>query len=823
MNRKIYRAALAPLVCLTLLSCAPAPSASDPSASDPVSTEGQAAEVYAPGGLSVIEPTADPVTYDGDSVPVSRALVAKMAALIGMDGARITGLPRSIKFADTSADKWYDKYINAAVSQGYMSGAGEVFMPEQPLTLRQAQYVLDKICGGRIKIQLTGENDGKAISYALWTELFMKALEETSGGAGAAAKFGITRRDAIVLATPGTNAKLPAWRMVTDSGLLSFDGLSMDAYVDKKVSLLTKGRETVAYLSLLDESPTIHNAYIVGSTSRSITLFAGGAERVYACAAEGVAAGMVLDVKINGRIAENVTVYPESAGGTVKRVTPDTVELADGRKFAVTPETRVYSVTDGAPRLGDLDALTVGGDAAEFAVSNGTIRAAMIKRTTLPEHIRVAISTSGFAGLTHTGVTLTSDAAYTVNDGSGERTIAAGEPYSVMTESDFKNGATRIYVKPSGGAKLAVTSVTRAYPGGASPKYRGVIEISLEKDGFCVVNETTMDEYLYAVVPSEMPTGYGVEAAKAQAVAARSYAYIQYYANRFRQYGANVDDSVSCQVYNNIPENDTSIQAVDATRGQCLTYDGVVISANYFAASCGMTANNGEVWAGSDGALPTDTAPYLAARKQYVSGDYGDLSDEGNAAAFLKNDAVESYDSKAPWFRWTVRLTREQISRGVNASLAARYAANPNLILTLDSSDGVYKSAPVSSVGDVRSLAAARRGEGGNIIDLEIAGSENTVLIRGEYNIRSLLSPSKMGGVTIKRKNGSDVADYAMLPSAFVTFELGADGAYTLYGGGCGHGVGMSQDGAAGMIGYGYTAMDILAHYYPGTVVRKMY
>ena len=85
-----------------------------------------------------------------------------------------------------------------------------------------------------------------------------------------------------------------------------------------------------------------------------------------------------------------------------------------------------------------------------------------------------------------------------------------------------------------------------------------------------------------------------------------------------------------------------------------------------------------------------------------------------------------------------------------------------------------------------------------------------------------LLSPANAGDVTVRRKNGSDVKNYSLLPSAFFTFEKNGAGVM-LFGGGCGHGVGMSQDGVKGMMDAGFGFEDILAHYYPGTVLRKMF
>lgn len=111
-----------------------------------------------------------------------------------------------------------------------------------------------------------------------------------------------------------------------------------------------------------------------------------------------------------------------------------------------------------------------------------------------------------------------------------------------------------------------------------------------------MVNELPLEEYLYSVVPSEMPASYPLEALKAQAICARTYAYGHMSRAGYPRYGAHVDDSTSYQVYNNITEADSATTAVKETYGQMiLTDEGTVANTYYYSTSCGVgtTAN---VW-----------------------------------------------------------------------------------------------------------------------------------------------------------------------------------------------------------------------------------
>ena len=95
------------------------------------------------------------------------------------------------------------------------------------------------------------------------------------------------------------------------------------------------------------------------------------------------------------------------------------------------------------------------------------------------------------------------------------------------------------------------------------------------EEGMTVINELPMESYLCRVVPSEMPASYEMEALKAQAVCARSYAVRQMQDYAYPEYQAHVNDSVEYQVYNNSYPADTATQAVKDTTGQVVWYQGM--------------------------------------------------------------------------------------------------------------------------------------------------------------------------------------------------------------------------------------------------------
>ena len=98
-----------------------------------------------------------------------------------------------------------------------------------------------------------------------------------------------------------------------------------------------------------------------------------------------------------------------------------------------------------------------------------------------------------------------------------------------------------------------------------------------------MVNELPLEEYLFSVVPSEMPASYPLEALKAQAICARTYAYGHMLRAGYPRYGAHVDDSTSYQVYNNITEADSTTTAVKETYGQMILTDEGTVANTYYS------------------------------------------------------------------------------------------------------------------------------------------------------------------------------------------------------------------------------------------------
>ena len=125
--------------------------------------------------------------------------------------------------------------------------------------------------------------------------------------------------------------------------------------------------------------------------------------------------------------------------------------------------------------------------------------------------------------------------------------------------------------------------------------YRGDIVIYNIQGKLTVVNSLPLEEYLMGVVPSEMPSKWNMEAHKAQAIAARSYALANL--NKRGSKGYDLKDTPHDQAYGGASsETPQTTRAVLSTRGEVLTYDNKIIPAYYHASSGGKTLSAGKVW-----------------------------------------------------------------------------------------------------------------------------------------------------------------------------------------------------------------------------------
>lgn len=666
----------------------------------------------------------------------------------------------------------------------------------------------------------------------LFVKTYTQLLEELSPKSSVRDFYGIYEKNIIVLATPANDDTLGAWCVATDQGEYGFEGISLDGYIDNQIKVLVKNNEILGVVEIVDRNPSFESAYISKVENGLVEVMIGGITKIYQSdLLDETYNDMLVDLHFKDGEIIGADIKKEEYKDKVMRIKEGYIEMEKNGLLPLSDELKIYDRTEEGAKWSGLNNIIVGSEDIEYAVGEGKIHTITIKNKPKMNKIRVLLTATNFIDKIHKEVKITSKEPFTVDFYGDKKTYEAEEIFNISEWKKKMNESNpRIRILPSHGAKLEILSIQRK---NKNPSYPGVLEVCKEESGgYTLVNEVSMEDYVAAVIPSEMPTSYGLEACKVQAITARSYAYIQTSNNKYKDYGANIDDSTNSQVYNNIVADDISIRAAQETKGKLLLYNEQVISANCFATSSGYTANFGEVWANTDGTFPANTPVYLISKQQYI-GDrlIDDMTDEANAYQFFTTmgASLDAFDNKSPWFRWKLTMNADEITASVNAGIKKRYSSNPALIKTLGK-DRVFRAKEIDEVGVVEKIQVHKRGHGGNIMELIIYGSKNTIKVSTEYNIRVLLSPLQRiegrGPIVIKRQDATEVKDFEMLPSAFFAIDAKYDKneklqSVTFYGGGFGHGVGMSQDGVRGMVERGYNYQEILSHYYPETKVAS--
>lgn len=624
---------------------------------------------------------------------------------------------------------------------------------------------------------------------------------------------------------------------VSDADKNSKDGRSfiqdnqfrLEDYVDRRIIAYVSGNNIVYVKDSTEQETTLHNVFITTGSDSTVSAFLNDVNRdfktKYKLSTE--IKSQIGDLVVQDGVITKISIKPDKIGGKVLVANKDFIEIDGYGKVDLDEYYKIYKIY-GEMSMEVTNSILVGYEATDFVVADGKIVAALIKETIKAKDIRVLIKTDNYADIYHDSVKITSDKDYTLKAGDIVKSYKAGQKITLKPDNKlFKEGRLRIETKSETG-KIQLLSVKRS---SGNPSYRGTMEIETAKDGLIVINELPIEEYLYAVIPSEMPSSYGLEALKVQAICARSYAYNQLFANGYSEFGAHVDDSVNYQVYNNIPESENTILAVKDTYGKVIEYKDEVITAYYFSTSSGHTASLNEVWGGGS------SADYLLGKLQttyevvdgeavYASAGSPDSSNLSSEAAFKKfilSPPQDTYDSEFAWYRWNVTIDKEDLKKSIDKSLANRYKANPDLIQTLVggkvNDNPKYDSRPVSTIGTVKDILVGKREKSGILSSVILVGSECTVKVQSEYNIRTLLAPI---ADDVIRQDKSTASNLSMLPSAFFIMDK-TDKSITFHGGGYGHGVGMSQNGVKAMADSGKEYEEILKHYYAGVDITYIY
>ena len=300
--------------------------------------------------------------------------------------------------------------------------------------------------------------------------------------------------------------------------------------------------------------------------------------------------------------------------------------------------------------------------------------------------------------------------------------------------------------------------------------YRGGLTLRANNGTMMVINSVPLEDYLYGVVPQEVVPSWPAAALEAQAVAARTYALHTMEQNKGKLY--DVSTSTDHQVYNGVSgETQATTNAVNKTKGMVMLYNQRPINALFHSDGGGYTEDSVNVW-GSD-------VPYLKGVKDFSTG--------------------------TSTSNWTVTTSRQALESKLNAA---------------SKGVGKLKSIQLTPLGKP-GQQTSDRGVSGRIKSATFIGTSGKTTVDGD-SLRSILGlKSTLFDFYVNHNPAKGTG------KAYHNFTGNNDTVY-IKGHGWGHGLGMSQWGAAEMAkratpGDANYYQTILRHYYSGITLKKMY
>lgn len=359
-------------------------------------------------------------------------------------------------------------------------------------------------------------------------------------------------------------------------------------------------------------------------------------------------------------------------------------------------------------------------------------------------------------------------------------------------------------------------------------RFKGELKIIVEDDRLTAINIIPIEDYLTSVISSEMSATASLELLKAHAVISRSWLLnklkvangklkvimypdntanfelstlpsqlIKWYDHEaHKNFDVCADDH--CQRYQGITRTTTpqAIEAVFATRGEVLMYEGEICDARFSKCCGGAFEEFQNCW-------ENVKHPYLIGqRDSKTETRLPDLTKEAEAdkwirtspAAFCNthnkqvlSQVLNNYDQETTdFYRWRVCYSQQELSELIHKRSGIEF-------------------------GKIIDLIPVERGTSGRLVRLKIVGTLRTLIIGKELEIRRTLSSSHLysSAFVVDKEYKEDEKE---IPSRFI-----------LTGSGWGHGVGLCQIGAAVMGEQGYKYKEILSHYYPGSAIEQQY
>ena len=596
--------------------------------------------------------------------------------------------------------------------------------------------------------------------------------------------------------------------LVTNEGEFLFRTESVILTNWNSYEIWKKDGECIGIAALYEGETQLDNVYIQpGTTGKTTFLFGGSSYEISFSGNGETASATTADLIFEKGALTQIHRKQDLISGNLLSYNADVIEIEGYGRLSHTKRLPVYEVqADGTAVERSISNVVLGNMEVCYVAGDGYICAILITAPAQLQTIRVLLLAED-GGRCRSDIWIKSDVDGEIRTGDTVTTYHAGEILQASTFQQADPADTLFFQMTDQSGRFYLCDGDGNL---CSNGYSGSFELRHTASGYTLVNVVPLETYLCSVVSSEMPSSFEKEALKAQAVCARSYAYIQMLRGDLAAYGAHVDDSTAYQVYNKTVPQDNVKEAVAETASEILTCQGEPVEAYYFSTSVGFT-NTPDAWNVTD----TGQYPYLQRVCLNIDPSDSDLSKEQTFRDYLTQVPV-GYDSEIRYYRWTAEADFCPVLSRISDILKNRHSISPKNVLYYES-DG--KETEPFDIQNLTGFEEMIRNRSGYLTSVTLTCDNGKVKVLTEYNIRLLFGTAV---TQIEYKDGGKADTLSMLPSAACVIDRQMDGTYKITGGGFGHGIGMSQNGANGMAKSGFGYQDILTFFYQNTELTRI-
>lgn len=663
------------------------------------------------------------------------------------------------------------------------------------LTYGELQALLEKL---HLKDYITYKNKGniKRVSQKEWNDIYGQILDYLD------TEKQVIQKEVMVLSVDNK-----AKKVYTSAGTFELKGKLLRTKEFESYLVYLKGEQFLGIADYTQKEMTLLNAYLTDMKKGKITvLFDGQEYQVQVDKKQKDLKPCVCDFVFEKGKVKEIRKKEASIEGKLIMMDEQKIEIEGYGQIPLSERVPVYRDYNQIEEVSMKD-IVLDNMKVSYIVGEGKVQALLLHETAEIKNVRVLLLNQDSPY--YEEIRLSSNTDFTVSLNQEKMSYQAGQTVSAK-ECIGDSLETVLKITPSqNGVSYPVSAEGTPMTLG----YSGSLEIRKTEKGYTLVNVVDFESYICGVLPSEMPDSFESEALKAQAVCARSYAYIQLTKGEYAALGAHVDDSTNYQVYNKNECTQKTKEAVAATYAQGLKYQDKVVEAYYYSTSCGHT---GDMSCWNKGTQ--DGYGYLKGMWVNPNQTGENLADEQRFRAYLNAADETAYERQSPYYRWNAKLDFSQKEETIRSRLEQIYQNTPE---NVSFSAGGAEKKNMQGFGALQGISVAERGESGVILTLKMGFEKGEVLLKNEYHIRKILGCALTEVIC---QNGNTNTGMTVLPSAYCYLDYDAAGKQaSVRGGGFGHGIGMSQYGADAMAKEGMSYREILEFYYRDIKLETLY